>query len=269
VRKRRVTTRATPFETMVLGPFRREKVDVQWDPKPRHIADNVARIIAGEWARRSDLAAARGQSLFPGPLARLNEWHADAGSLSLSFGPTDYRELVGTNLSHPELGDDFLSNGAGCCSMIRASDAKCIFVRRSARVFEYPGRIHLIGGSIEPRHERGETHIDPFAAIVDEIVEELEIESGLIRGVTCLGLGRDGTTRKPEVLFRAESDAPHAVLLARGHWEHAEVFAIDDDPIALSEFISNHWDEFAPIGLACATAYLACRFAEAFQRAWE
>lgn len=223
-------------------------------------------LIAAAWERRSAGATAGGQLLFAGPLARLLGWSVADGALHLAFGRTDYRELVGTNLTHPEIADrfgaDHLSDGTGVCTVIRTADARIVLQRRNGRVFEHPGALHVCAGSLEPMTGDGHDGVDPFAMIRREIGEEFGLGDGLIVGLRCLGLARSGRERKPELLVETTLSIDSTELAGRSGPEHAELVAVADEPGAIGGYLSTHWREIAPAGLACLTAYTACRFVE-------
>ena len=44
---------------------------------------------------------------FDGPMCRLESWDASPGALNLTLSPTSYRIFLGTNMTHPNLADDF------------------------------------------------------------------------------------------------------------------------------------------------------------------
>lgn len=253
-----------PFELPALGPFSAGQVVTTLSDERMPMTAETRRLIAGAWARRSAESEAGGQLLFAGPLARLPGWSVADGALHLAFGRTDYRELVGTNLTHPEIaerfGADHLSDGTGVCTVIRTADARIVLQRRNGRVFEHPGSLHVCAGSLEPMSGGGRDGVDPFAMIRRQIGEEFAIGDGLIVDLRCLGLARSGRERKPELLMETTLGIDSTDMVGRSGPEHAELVAVADEPGAIGGYLSAHRQEIAPAGLACLTAYTACRF---------
>jgi 8-oxo-dGTP pyrophosphatase MutT (NUDIX family) len=264
---------APPFLLHALGPFARDRVVSTFDGLRMATNAETRALIEAAWISREAEASARGQLLFAGPMCRLHALSVRDDELALSFGPTNYRELVGTNLSHPEFGsrfgDEFLSNGTGVCAAIETVDHKLVVQRRGARVFEHPGRLHVCGGAVEPQSNSGNAVADPFATIEREMAEELGILPSEITEMRCLGLARDGATHKPEVLLHVRIDRTARQIAEETSAEHTALHIIDADPASLSGWMTDHWTEIAPIGLACLTAYLACRFASGLASSWQ
>jgi hypothetical protein len=104
-----------PFHLLVLGPFDPERVEITLSADRRPAHPEVDALIEAAWSDRLAAATARGQHLFPGPMCALRSWSVCEGALAMRFGLTDYREFVGTNVAHPEVGDRFgdeqLANG--------------------------------------------------------------------------------------------------------------------------------------------------------------
>lgn len=249
-----------PFHLLALGPFPPERVRCSFSPEPISSNDETRRLIAEAWDARLKIAAARGQSLFAGPMCGLRDWRVDDGNLVLGFGATDYRELVGTNLANPEIGDRFgdayLGNGSGVCATIVTGDGMIIVQRRSQSVYEHPGFLHVCGGALDPMEIDGERRADPFAVMTREIEEELGIGPAHIVAMDCLGLARDSFSRKPDVLLRYTLDFPAAALATGAAEEHSDLLLVDGEPAALATWLTDHWHEIAPAGLACLTAHL-------------
>src|SRR4051794_20579697 len=95
---------AAPFHLLALGPFPPDHIRASLISSKMARNAETDRLIADAWAQCSVIAAERGQSLFAGSMCRLHGWEIVDGELRLSFGRTDYRELVGTNIAHPEIG---------------------------------------------------------------------------------------------------------------------------------------------------------------------
>jgi 8-oxo-dGTP pyrophosphatase MutT (NUDIX family) len=205
-------------------------------------------------------------------MCRLSGWSVENGELRVTYGLTDYRELVGTNISHPEIGarfgDEYLSNGSGVCSTIETRDGRLVLHRRNERVFEYPGKLDTCGGALEPIESPDGPVADPFAMATREIEEELGIPAAMIAEMTCLGIARDGLTLKPEMLMRTRISLDSAEIPALPGDEHAQLMTVPGDPASLNTWLAEHWSEMAPASLACLVAHTACIFADGIASTW-
>lgn len=260
--------RDAPFDLLVLGPFPRDRVVTRFDGPAMPSSPEIKRLIDAAWSRHVHESAELGQMLFIGQMARLTAWSVHDGTLEITFGPTDYRQFVGTNLTHPEIaatnGDDALANGTGITTVLRTSDGQLVVHRRSQRVFECPGCLDLCGGSLEPVGGV----VDPFTRMEIELQEEMAIEREAIAAMRCLGLSRDGRTRKPEVLLETTIALTAADLAIASGEEFDELVRVPDDLNALSAWMSEWWSEIAPAGLAALTAYAATQFSSAIGSLW-
>lgn len=261
-----------PFHLLALGPFTRERVVCTLTPDRMTRNPETDRLIAEAWDHRVREAAERGLMFFAGPMCRFRGWQIKSDTLHLEYGLTDYRELVGTNISHPEIGqrfgDGYLSNGSGVCSVIETSDGYLIAQRRSARVFEYPGMIDVCGGALEPIDMPDGPVADPFAIIVWELEEELGVSSDNVRDTVCLGVARDGLSLKPEVLMRTRLTIPAREIPALNGIEHSELMVLRPDLESLNVWLTTHWDRITPASLACLIAHTACSMSSGVAAAW-
>lgn len=260
------------FHLLVVGPWEREKVRCSLSDVPMARNAETERCIADAWDDRARRAQERGQLFFAGPMCGLRDWATNGDVLELRFGLTDYREFVGTNISHPEFarrfGDEYLSNGSGVCSTIETTDGQLVLHRRSDRVFEHPGMLHFCGGSLEPVETPTGLIADPFAVMIREIEEEMEISADAIAEMTCLGVARDGVSLKPDVLLRTRLSIGADEVTALSGEEHSELVIVPADGATLSAWLGEHWDDIAPAGQALLAAYMACNFARGIASAW-
>ena len=240
-----------------LGPFSLDQVRVRWTDRPRPTTRDVEQFIDTFWRRRTAQADAEGVRLWDGPLCRLIEYRSGSGTLEMTLGPTCFRDFVGTNLYNAHLrhlhGLDVLSNPVGVSGMVLTASGYLVLGRRSEAVAYHAGRIHPIGGCLEPL---GDGKVpDPFAGIVAELEEELGLESPSVTGVVCLGLVRDKRLVQPEMVFdvtvSASADEVRAALSgAAGQAEHAELVVVRDHPASVVSFMESHIDDLTPVALA-------------------
>lgn len=257
-----------PFQLLTIGPFDRAAVRCSLTSEVPARSAEIDELIDAAWQARTKEASTRGQLLFNGPLCRMLDWEVVGGVLTIRFGRTDYRALVGTNIAHPTVPAAFRSDGCGVCSTIETSDGFLLVQRRSDRVFEHPGRFHVVGGSLEPRDDSHGPHADPFRVMEREIEEELGAGRDQIAAMSCLGLARDGFTLKPEILLKTRLTIPMAELAGATSDEHAELIWIRADSASINGWLATHWERVAPAGLACLVAHVACDFAAGLAASW-
>lgn len=265
-------TAPVPFHLLVLGPFDRNHIDITMTTERRPPHPVVDDLIDHAWEARLAQAAARGQRLFPGPMCALRTWSVADGRLQLRFGLTDYREFVGTNVANPDVGERFgeeqLANGTGVCSVLETSDGRLILQRRSDTVFEHPGMLHFCGGALDPIHQAGRPVADPFAVMQREFDEELGLRSDALGEMRLLGLARDGATLKPDVMLHTRTALTAADVLSIEGEEHEALVDVPVAPSALTAWMTEHWNDITPAGLACLIAYAAITFNAELASVW-
>ena len=243
----------------VMGTFPRDALEVRWSAKPFAPPPEVAEIIEQTWQRERERAERDRGMLFDGPLCRLIAWRT-AGRLPrrrliLSLAPVGYREFIGTNATHAHLrythGVEALANALGVSAAVATSDGFLVLGRRSRLVAQYAGRIHPVGGSVEPRHKGPP---DPFAALTAEVHEELGLAAGE-QDALCLGIVRDKHTAQPEMIFDLAvaqdlAEVQRASEKAKDAAEHEELVPVRDHPAVLVSFLERSFAELTPIALA-------------------
>jgi hypothetical protein len=240
----------------VVGHYRPGDLSSTWTTVTRDSNERVEGIIAHSWAQQRQLAAECGRRLFNGSLCRLNEFHGDQQTLSLNLGPVSFKEFLGTNLTHAYIryihGGEVLANPLGVSAAPVTADGFILLGRRSQRVLYHAGRIHPIGGMVEPA-EQGPP--DPFASMLAEIVEETNVPAAAVHLPACLGLVRDKHIVQPELVFEAQMDLSvaqvrEAAASALDAEEHSAFVPVRNHPSAVISFIEQNFAELTPLGTA-------------------
>ena len=260
-----------PFIIEVAGPFRLDQVREVWTTVERRTNPELEAVIAETWEARLAEAEARGGMLWSAPMARLVDWRVEGGQLTIRFGPTTYRDFVGTNVVNPwvaeRFGPDHLSDGCGVSALLRTADRQLVLQRRSQAVFEFAGLIAACGGAVEPVLPD-----DPSTSLAAqarrEVHEELGLPADALGAMTLLGIGRTTSRHKPEIVYLTETSATWPEVSGRRHEEHAGLVAVPDTAEAVAATLRDAWDDIAPPGLMALTLREICRFAAALQSAW-
>lgn len=256
--------RKRKFEIPVHGRFPREKVIVHESDERMMMTPKLRDLIDEVWEKKQKFMAKRQGLLFPGDLCRLIRYEVSEDELHLYLSRTRFKELLGTNLSHPivhrVLGEEYMSNGLGVRAVIRTADEKIIIGQRSEKVVEAAGYYHLCGGYVEPsKHAKGE-HPDPYLAMETFMKEELGIPKNAVRHLLCLGLAINLETLKSELIFEAETDLTFRKILlgivkATRDVAHSELFGIIAVRASLRGFLVANRRKIAPTGQACLWVY--------------
>ncbi|MFW6061273.1 MAG: NUDIX domain-containing protein [Planctomycetota bacterium] len=243
----------------VAGQYAPEQVTVRWERSPRPAHPEIDGLIERTWREQMADARQQGRRLFNGKLCRLIDCDGDRHSLELTTGPVSYKEFVGTNLSHAYLrythGPEMLANALGVSAAVVTGDGFVLLGRRSEKVAYHGGRIHPLGGMLEPTDQDHEPP-RPFDAVVRELQEETGLKEDSIRDAICLGLVRDKHIVQPELIFDIEVAADVAALragldAAADSMEHVEVVPVRNCPSAVVNFIEAHTEDLTPVALAC------------------
>lgn len=245
------------FILEVLGPYRRDQLHVKWTPQARPVNEQVERFIDSAWRRRCQQAQEEGLQLWDGRLCRLIEYRCDVNELDMTLGPTSFRDFVGTNLHNAHLryshGCDVMANPVGVSAVVSAEGRYLVLGRRSETVAYHAGRVHPIGGCLEPSPNGGVP--DPFACIAQEVCEELGVPAEALQTPLCQGMVRDKHIHQPELMFdlaltTSVEEIRHLVATASGRQEHSDLVIVRDHPAAVVDFIERHLSELTPVALA-------------------
>lgn len=252
--------RKRKFDIPIHGRFSPDKVIVEDSDERMMMTLKLKELIEEVWEKRVKRLTRREGLIFPGNLCRLIQYELVEDELRLQLGRTHFKELLGTNLSHPivhrVLGEEYMSNGLGVRAVIRTADEKIIIGQRSEKVVEAAGYYHLCGGYIDPAKHVREERPDPYEAMKAHIKEELGIPMKAIRHLICLGLVIDSETIKPELMFEAEIDLTFRKVLlnmskATRNVAHSELFGIMAVRASLRGFLAANRRKIAPTGQAC------------------
>ncbi|KAJ6654250.1 hypothetical protein lerEdw1_007347 [Lerista edwardsae] len=160
--------------------------------------------------------------LFDGPKFRLHSIELHGGVLTFRLGLTCYKDFVGTNLAEAagqlqQRGRDdwgnsqaYLAEPLGVGAMVRTADNQFVFLRRSLRVGEAPGKIDVPGGHPEPEAVAGDAssegplrhHDLPgelvvkelFLSVLREIQDEVNLPLATLSSPVLLGIARNETS---------------------------------------------------------------------------
>ncbi len=241
-----------------VGQYGPTDVSVRWEDAAYAPDDSIRRQIESTWEEQQKRSAASNIKLFDGPLCRLIDFGAGHGVLHLTLGPTSFKSFVGTNMTQANLrylhGVEAMANPLGVSAAVTTHDGFLVLGRRSDRVMYNAGRIHPIGGMVEPAGNGGQPP-DPFETIRRELRDELNIEPDMIKQITCIGLVREKPIVQPELIFdiTVDVDAPAVRHLARTAVEadeHEDLVLLMDYPSSVITFLDRHGQELTPVAMA-------------------
>lgn len=241
----------------VLGKFGRDQLDITWDSQPRQVSAALDAQFEETWQREMEQAVKRGAVLYNGELCRLIEFAAEGNRLSLKLGPTNFREFLGTNLVRAHLryvhGPEVLANPVGVSTAVTTSDGFVLLGRRSQKVVFNAGKIHPIGGMLDPVPQGGVP--DPFASILQEMQTETSVAPDMIESIVCMGLVRDKRIVQPELVFDAKLNVDAATLRkmaasASDAHEHDNLMLLMDYPSSVITFMEKHDEVLTPVAMA-------------------
>ncbi len=239
------------------------ELEVHWSEND---AEKPAALVRAEqvyW--QSFLNAHPEVHLFNGVLAGLNGFRFHLGRLVLDLVPTDYRALVYAN-AHPnelkeKVGPQFHGQALGISAVVKTRDGQLVVMKRSTFVGEYPNRLDVFGGHVEPGKHGRKGKPDPCAGIRAELVEELHVAEGDIGPLRILGLLQNREIQKPELVFFAPILLDAGELLvqtqkAKDRFEWSELLLVPDKKVAIRSFLQDNFRDFTPSGLGCFLLYL-------------
>jgi hypothetical protein len=238
------------------GTFGRPDVTIVSSSQPRPSNAEVDGLIERAWIERLAQAVRSGKKLYDGLLCRLISHRSSGRRMELTIGPVSFKEFVGTNCANPHLrykyGPEVLANPLGVSAVLVTADGFLVMGRRSEAVVVHSGMIHPIGGMVELH---GSAAADPFAAMEQELGQELALPAGQIAKIACLGLVRDKSLFQSELIFRAAAKTDVAQILkqakaASDAAEHSELLAVRDEPCSVVNFIQSNCQTTTAVALA-------------------
>jgi len=206
--------------------------------------------------------AQSGVHLFDGPMCRLESWRASAERLEIVLSDTTYKKFLGTNLTHPELAEQFgrhaLANPVGVSPALITADNFLMMGRRNGSVAYYPHRVHPFAGALDPADD------NPFTAIRRELAEELSFTNADISNIACTGIAEDIAIRQPELIFTASSPRTRAEIEAAfDRTEHHATWSTPATAEAIEAALRPE-EVFTPVAIAAMLLYGRVAFGEAF-----
>ncbi len=242
----------------LVGQFPRDCVTVSWQNRPRPIGQAVQELIDATWDKQTRKASQNDRKLFNGRLCRLIDCASPGQGLRLQLGPVDFKTFLGTNLTHAHLryehGPDILGDALGVSAALQTADNFLLLGRRSEHVYYHPGRIHPIGGVVEPPEAANRTPC-PFDSMTEELEQELALAAGAVDEMLCLGLVRDKHIVQPELIFDVKVHADVAELRAgavgaKDRMEHAELLHVRNHPSSVITFVEANASEMTAVAQA-------------------
>jgi len=230
----------------VIGEFNRSDVVTKWVDRVPIDSAEIDNQIEQAWQQAKSRP---GIKLFDGPLCRLERFRAGK-TLELELSRTSYKIFWGTNLSHPDLADKYgpeaLANPVGLSCALETSDGYLMLGRRNASLAYYPLRIHPFAGSLEPAE-----HLDVFAGVERELIEELSLGRPDISSIVCIGMIEDLSLRQPELVFRVRSTRSRKQIeQTLDTAEHDGCVAIESQPEKLETAVND--PALTPVALGTA-----------------
>ncbi len=242
----------------VAGPYDPGQIAVEWSDELRSTDDKIDALIEQTWQAETARARENNLVLYDGELCRLVNYASSDSRLHMTLGAVSYREFLGTNLRNAYLrytnAPEVLANPLGVSASIISADGYIVMGRRSEKMICHPGRIHPIGGMVEPSASPG-VPPDPSQIMLKELTEETHIGPERVSSMICTGLVRDKHIVQPELVFDIAADADASEIHnctadAVDAHEHSEMVTIRNHPAAVVTFIERRYCELTPVAIA-------------------
>ncbi|XP_070622321.1 uridine diphosphate glucose pyrophosphatase NUDT22 [Erythrolamprus reginae] len=230
--------------------------------------------------------------LFDGAKFRLHSVKLDGSRLTFHLGLTSYKDFVGTNLAetagqlrekgHKDFGNSqaYLAEPLGVGAMVHTADDNFVFMRRSLRVGEAPGKIDVPGGHPEPQAVLGNDasvgslirHQDLpgdrvvgelFSSVLREIQDEVNLQPDTLSRPVLLGIVRNETTAgrsSAEFYVRCSLTSEEVKqCYALGGPEAQEsvsiIIASREDVLSMEQKKGEWWSELCPSAKGAVKLY--------------
>ena len=247
-----------PYRIYFRGLWPQSQVRINYRPEIRKWPHEVETAARAYWQR----LVSRHPNLFNGELATLEGYRRSrTGVLFLSLGRATYARLMYSNHMAEKWRfrqqQHQLVRVLGISAVVITSDMRIVLVKRSTRVGEYPGHWDVPGGHIHPPSSGLP---DIFAAIAEEVTDELGVRKEDMGSAAVIGLAENRANAKPELVFRVEVNQPMQAILES--WQHAaerfeftEVQGIEASAKGIAAFVRCHAHETSPSALATLAVF--------------
>jgi len=242
----------------VMDQFAPDQVVVTWSDQTRATNDSVEELIEQAWRDQMKRAEGTTTSIFNGRMCRLISHCCNNGHLDLTLGPVSFKEFIGTNATQAYIrhlhGPEVMANPLGVSAAVCTRDGLIVLGMRSSNMIQYAGRIHPVGGTVEPP-DADSASPDPFKAILDELHEETAVPPESVSSIVCLGLVRDRNTVQPELIFDCYVDCDVVSLFASAATapdaaEHSSMVPVRDHPGSVVSFMEQYFSQLTPVAMA-------------------
>lgn len=240
-----------PFRVILTGWWSRDRVRIEWEPRPLPWPPELHREAARRWRQ----ALQRHPHLFDGLLATLEAATSLPGDfLQLRLGQARYSQLWYSN----ERAADWIAKKKaaylvrvlGVSAIVETEDGQIALLHRSDQVGEYPGFLDVPGGHIDLDATR-RTLPDPFQAIETEVRLELGLAAVDLTPAVLLAVAENRLNGKPELIFYLRTGLPAQELATRqprGREAHEALYVmfVQSGAQALQEFLQACRDRLTP-----------------------
>ncbi|KAA3619630.1 MAG: hypothetical protein DWQ05_02590 [Calditrichaeota bacterium] len=177
------------------------------------------------------------------------------------MGVACYRDLLFSNEKAVEWlqagKEEYLSQTLGISAVMQTSDKKNILMHRSQHVGEYPDKLDVLGGHIDVQVDCQNFTADGlFAAIENEVRDEIGITANEFQIENCIGLLQNTATRKPELVFTGKTELGAVDIVSRTenakeNFEYTQLSFVDADLSILKPFLEKNGEKFTPSATGC------------------
>jgi len=237
-----------PYAVEVYDSYSEAQIAQSWTDEPRPTTPAIEAEIRRTWEAELAVRQQLSGHLYDGQLVRVHSMQAGESTLSLTFGPTCYREFLGTNLCGSaavrQAGSNFLANPLGVSATVITRDGYLAYGRRSEFVAFHAGYVHTFGGMLEDVDRQADRRYGLFDCIRREVCEELGLRPPQLGDIRHVGFVRDLALQQPEMLFDVAITLDRTELQslftpALSHGEHTGIEFLADEPGAVWAFLAG------------------------------
>ncbi len=186
-------------------------------PEQPVLPEGLIAAIAGHWQER--LSRPDAPHLTDDPVAPLLALKVHADRLGLRLGRGRYSHWLHSAGRQAAIEAEH-GAGSACrplalCAAVFTATGSLIVQRRSDRVAEGAGMLHVPGGHLDPDRHRLNGLPDPQLAMLCELNEELGLEGDELLDGRLLGLIENLENGKPELLYRWRTELEEGEIQIR------------------------------------------------------
>ena len=224
------------------GKYTKSDLKISYNKKRIRRSEKQFSYIENIW----NVEKQKDYELFNGSLLSITDLKTN-NEIEITVCDSSYKEFVGTRNKKfsDEFGISSVVNPLSVGSILKTSDNKLVFGKRSEKIDLSKGRISIPSGWVDPSSDINEGQIDVFSAVKREIYEEVGIPSTGVKNLICLGIIKNPSFTHTFLPFFANTVDSELLIQYSRNSEFEKIILIDDNKESIRDFKKENLSDIA------------------------